>query len=203
MMLQALVKIESTLKIIESELLSNLRLRRMVWLIGLILVCYVILGLHEFNVSLGERSIAMQSEISRIMRGAEVSSEEWWGRLEDEKRVQDHLIRSCWVAKDSRLASADMQTTLQQLSTAYDLKNSKLSLSNPEDLQLDEARNAWLIRAQVRGRIPQPRLPSLVNALENSETRFFVSEMRFVEQRKSGTLDLTLSACFIEGKLDE
>lgn len=182
-----------------AEFHTNLRIRRMAWLIAYILVLYMILGLSDFNTALREKTAAMQVEISRIARGSDTTEQIWTERLAAEETAQQQLTQSCWQAKNARLASADMQTELQQFYRTFDLANSRLALSDPEALELNNGIAVWVIRGDVRGRINLNRLPSLVNALESGENRFFLREVRFVRQRNSGTLDIMLAACFVRG----
>ena len=184
----------------DDELRSNPRLIKMGWVIGYILCGYIIFGLSDFNDSLGEKSEAMQAEIARIMRGAETSEQSWQSRLNDEKKSQVQIVGRCWMAADSRLASADMQTELQRLYREYDLKNTRLTLSDPESTVVDAGKVVWIIRGEVKGKIGLPRLPALINALENAENRFFVRELQYTKQKKTGSLSLTLAACFTPGK---
>lgn len=199
MMSQVAPVAKSLLSSLKLEFHANPRIRRLTWLIGYILVLYIVLALSDFNTSLRTESTAMQAEIARIMRGSETTGVVWHERLSQEESLQQQLIQSCWTAKDARLASADMQTELQKFYRNFDLKNSRLALSDPEALKLSEGGTAWVIRGDIKGRIKLNRLPSLVNALEHGKNRFFVQEVRFVRQRSAGTLDMLLSACFVQG----
>lgn len=182
--------------VFREEYTANQRFRRMIWVVGYVLICYLIVWLSEAADSTDVSTGTKRAELARLSANSAETIETWRERQRSEQLAQDQLLASCWVANDSRLASADMQTTLQQLAGAYGLDKPRLSLSNPEQVNVENG-VAWLIRARVNGRILESKLPSLVNALENSDTRFFLSEVRFVEQRGSGTLNLTLSACFL------
>ena len=184
------------------DLASNPRFGRMIWVVGYILICYCIVGLGDVAHSLGQSADAKRSELFRLSAGVNESVNVWKERRDQELASQSQLLTYCWQAANARLASADMQTTLQRINSAYSVKNARLSLSEPEQISMGSVK-VWQIRAQVRGRIGQDRMPSLVNALESPDTPFSISEMRFAEQRGSGELDLTLSACFSEGQPNE
>ncbi len=182
-------------KTFRTELSANERFRRMIWLIVYILMCYGIVGLGDLTSSYEAASESKQSELARLLTSSDASMETWSERKGNESQLQDQLLESCWMSQGPRLASADMQTELQRITKAYSLKNSRLTLSTPETIELD-SNEVWLIRAQVRGRLHQPRIPSLLKALEYGENSFAISKLRFVDQRGGGTLNMTLVACF-------
>jgi len=177
------------------ELSGNERFRRMIWLIVYILICYGIVGLGDLAGSFGESAATKRSELARLSSSSGVSLDTWEERKNTEASMQQQILGQCWSAKQSRLASADMQTALQQVARNYSLKNSRLTLSSPETMETHSGQ-VWQIRAQVRGRIAQRELPSLIKALEYAERSFAVEKMHFVDQRGGGSLNLTLVACF-------
>lgn len=197
--MSALVDIKSSLVGIldtfRGEIVSNDRFRRMIWLIGYILICYLIVGVGELGESLDQEVEARRAELSRLSSTTGVSPDTWMTRLEAEQRTQNQLLEACWPARDQRLASADMQTMLQQITSVYSPKSSRLSLSEPERLSL-ETRDIWQIRAQLRGRMGLERIPSLINTIENSDTPLFVKRFLYIQQRGNNTLELTVEACF-------
>lgn len=177
------------------ELSNNRRFRRLSWLVVYILICYGIIGMRDFANSLESSAAIKRTELSRLTRSESISPGTWEKRKYEELVVQSQLLESCWMANGPRLASADMQTILQKVTKDYSLRSSRLTLSEPESINIDKQR-VWRIRAQVSGRISQARMPSMIKAIEYSVTPFSISKMHYVEQVGSGSLTLTLVACF-------
>lgn len=195
-MIDTRLKMKGVADSLTSELERNDRLRRMIWLIAYIVVLYVITFLHDANNLAAQRIDTLSQQLSRIGNTDEV--EVWERRLAHESDVFETLKSGCWQAKTPELASADMQTVISQLAGAYSLEAVRLDLAEPE-YRLLSGTNSWLIRAQLSAKADSGVVPLLVNALESSQSFFAIERLRFI-QRRGGSLDLLLAACFLEVK---
>jgi hypothetical protein len=177
-----------------AELESNRRLIRLLWATFYILAMYIFAGLNDKNESLAIVLAQMERQASRSVDVDDL--QRWAERLVTEEETQSVLVKGCWSAPSARLASADMQTLLQQLTGTYLIKNVRLTLSPPLTQQI-AGREAWEIRAQIVGKATPSKLLSFVNALDKPSSYFGIERLLFSEKR-NGLLNLMLYACFVE-----
>lgn len=174
------------------ELAENQRLVWMIWGIGYLLVLYLIVGLYEYNQVLGDTYSRLEREAARM---SGVQDEALWReRLDAEKELRDVLLGSCWSARSERLASADVQTRLQDITSENQLENSRLNMARAEVHELDPG-VFWLIRANISGRIERGRVVPLVEALEAGDKHFVIEQLRYVHSKTGGSLDMTVAVC--------
>jgi len=177
-----------------AELESNRRLVRLLGAIFCILAMYIVAGLNDKNENLAISLAQMQSQASRSVDADDL--QRWAERLATEEETQSVLVKGCWTAPSARLASADMQTLLQQLTGTYSIDNVRLTLSPPLAHKIGR-REAWEIRAQIVGKATSSNLLSFVDALDKPSSYFAVERLLFSENR-NGLLNLMLYACFVE-----
>lgn len=181
-------------QLLMEEISSNPRFRRMLWVIVYILFGYLMVTLYDANQVLRTQAAQLASEHGRT---SELENPDLWKQRQiSENQVREQLFNSCWQAPSAGIASADMQTVLQQLLVGFELTNSRLTLSEPEQYEMHDGL-VWLIRAQIRGRINRANVPLLVSALENRDSFFGIDRLYFLENR-SGSLDMVVKACFRE-----
>jgi len=177
-----------------AELGSNRRLVRLFLAVFYILAIYIVFGLNDKNESLAIVLAQMESQASRSVGLDDL--QRWAERLATEEETESVLVKGCWSAPSAGLASADMQTLLQQLTGTYLIKNVRLTLSPPLTHEI-AGREAWEIRAQIVGKATSSNLLSFVDALDKPSSYFAVERLLFSENR-NGLLNLMLYACFVE-----
>ncbi len=180
---------------LQQEIQSNARMVPMLWLIVYLAMGYLVLGMYDTNQVLRASTQQLSGELARAnaVAGASV----WQRRFEREEQSAHSLIEKCWVAPNKGIASADMQTVLQQVAANHRLENVRLTMAVPEEHEVS-GRTAWFIRAQVRARANKGNVPPMVFALEEPAAFFAVERVRYVAGRGAGTLDLTVAACVLE-----
>lgn len=178
----------------ELELRQNPRIFRLLWVCLYIVFLYLIFGLYDRNHVMQQTVGTEASQLARhtVSEGVE----EWYERLEQERHVKNELLALCWNAPSSTLASADMQTRLQRLSATHKLDASRLSVAEPVVHQFGD-KKIWVIRAQISGKSDRARLPIMIDAIENGDEQFVIERMQFSD-RRSGSINLLVTACFIE-----
>jgi hypothetical protein len=179
---------------LRQEMAANTRLTRMVWLIGCILLVYVVVYIHDQNVVLQQEVTEVERQLNKVVSIG--TADLWKTREDNEGQIRSTLMESCWRAPSAGIASADMQTLLQQYSTNFNISNARLTVANSESYTIDQ-KNAWLIRAQLVGKAERSALPVFVNAIEEKQAYFAVERLNYTEIR-SGTIDLLVHACFLE-----
>jgi hypothetical protein len=91
------------------------------------------------------------------------------------------------------MASADIQTFLQQRLNEHDIKNMRLKLSEPSKLQSVDA-TLWSMKAEITGKSEKFNFPPLIAALEFGEKRFQISRLQHLDKR-SGLINLLMTTC--------
>lgn len=175
------------------ELRGNLNLQRMCWIVVFLLVTYVIFGFQQLSNQVIARSHKLQAELGRVSVASDQAV--WQERLDWEQNLQEQLLSRCWTAKSETIASAEMQTVLQQLSTKHDLRRSRLQMAQPVEMLTGE-KTVWVLRAQLLGGLEITAIPGLLDVIESRGNPFVVEQLRYQEGRGAGTIDLLISACF-------
>lgn len=172
------------------ELRVNPRLIRLVWLAVYFSALLVVAGLMDTNDQLGSKARKMLSDLARV--GTVGNKEVWSNRLEQQKVYQSEMLRHCNKAANSGLASADIQTVLQQLLVRYELINSRLTVSEPELA----SRGLGRINGQITGRIEQGNLLPMLNSLEDPSYFFSIERLVITVNSAGDAIDLLVSSCF-------
>lgn len=166
----------------------------MCWVIVYLMICYVIATCYDSTQALKAANESEARQLSRVQGGDSVSL--WQKRYDAERKVFEQNRSRCWNAPSKEIASADVQTLLQKMAIEYELNDPRLTIGEPEPGVFD-GENAWRVSAQIRGRINSGLLPPLINMLEADEAFFAVTRLEYL-QKRSGTLNLFVSACFLE-----
>ena len=172
------------------ELRVNPRLIRLVWLAVYFSALLVVAGLMDVNDQLGSKARKMLSDLARVSTVG--NKEVWSNRLEQQKVYQSEMLRHCNKATNSGLASADIQTVLQQLLVRYELINSRLTVSEPELA----SRGLGRINGQITGRIEQGNLLPMLNSLEDPSYFFSIERLVITVNSAGDAIDLLVSSCF-------
>ena len=174
----------------QEELRINPRLIRLVWLAGYCFALLFVAGLMDTNDQLGFKAQKMLSDLARA--GSVGNKEVWSDRLEQQKVYQSEMLRRCNNATNSGLASADIQTVLQQLLVRYELINSRLTVSEPELA----GRGLGRINGQITGRVVKGNLLPLLDSLENPSYFFSIERLVITVSSAGDAIDLLVSSCF-------
>ena len=174
----------------QDELMTNPRLVRLVWLSGYFSVLLFVSTLMGTSEQLGAKAQRMLDDLARV--GNIGSEEVWSNRLEQQRAYQSGLLQHCRKATNQGLASADIQTILQQLLVQYDVESSRLTISEPE---LAGGR-LGRIRAQLTGRVEQGNLLPLLNSLENPLSFFSIERLSIFFDGRGEVIDVLVSSCF-------
>lgn len=175
------------------EFETNPRLVRMLWCIGYLLLGYIIVSIYDHNQLSRQVLLRLQAEDGRLA-GVPMQST-WETRLKEEEQLRTILLEHCWQARSERLASADAQTRIQEITSRNNLEKSRLTVSTPEVFELD-AGQMWFLRVSISGRIHARNLPPLVHELEDESSRFTIEQLNFIDERGGGSLTMMVSACF-------
>ena len=174
----------------QDELAANPRLIRLVWLSGYFAVLLLVSSLMDASERLEANAQRMLNDLAQV--GSIGTEEVWSNRLEQHRVYQAALLRHCGKATNLGLASADIQTILQQLLVRYDLVNSRLTISEPD---LAGGR-LGRIRAQLTGRIEQGNLLPLLNRLEDPSYFFSIERLSVSFDDRGDVVDILVSSCF-------
>ena len=152
----------------------------MIWAIAYIVAVYFILALtDEVNrVELEARSVS--ESLQRL--SAYDSTTDWDEYKIREEKVNAELSRQLWSARTPGLASADLQTTLQEAIRKYEISNFRLKLGEPKPLSLGSA-PVWLIQAELIGQISGKQLPRMLADLESSHRPLRIDRLTFAPAR--------------------
>jgi len=174
----------------QDELAANPRLIRLVWLSGYFAVLLLGFSLMDASEQLEANAQRMLNDLAQV--GSIGTEEVWSNRLEQHKVYQSALLRHCGKATNLGLASADIQTILQQLLVRYELMNSRLTISEPD---LAGGR-LGRIRAQLTGRIEQGNLLPLIDRLEDTSYFFSIERLSVSFDDRGDVVDILVSSCF-------
>lgn len=175
------------------EVQQNVRLTRFLWVIAYLVVVYLIDSISYLvqreSLELGR----MQSLLSETVQIEPKT--DWEVRLTQEQLALDSYRQLCWQVPNVEIASAELQTVLQNHVADHAINASRLTLAIPESAQTD-AGNSWIIRAQLSGRIPDRTLPGLIYDLESLPRYLSIDRVGLVSAR--GALNMVVAACFLE-----
>lgn len=174
----------------QDELRSNPRLIRLMWLTGYFSALLIVFNLIDASEQLASRAQRMLNDLDRV--GSIGTKDVWNDRLKEQKVYQSALLRHCGNANNAGLASADIQTVLQQLLVQYEMINSRLTISEPE---LAGGR-LGRIRGQLTGRIEQGNLLPLLSRLEDPSHFFSIERLAITFNDRGDVIDLLVSSCF-------
>jgi hypothetical protein len=170
---------------------ANRRVRLMIWLAIYVAIIWLMVVLVETGDDRSEKVGQMAVE-QRVISTYE-SIEDWSQRLVHEQDVNKGLREMCWQGDTPGMASADIQTFLQQRLNEHDIKNMRLKLSEPFELQSMDA-TLWSIRAEITGKSEKFNFPPLIAALEFGDKRFQISRLQHLDKR-SGLINLLMTTC--------
>jgi hypothetical protein len=101
----------------------------------------------------------------------------------------------CWQGDTPGVASADIQTFLQQRLNEHNIKNMRLKLSEPTELRPTDA-TLWSIRAEITGKTEKFNFPPLIAALEFGDKKFQISRLQHLDNR-DGLINLLMTTCIL------
>jgi hypothetical protein len=170
---------------------ANRRVRLMTWLAIYVAIVWLIVVLVETGDIRSKKARELAVE-QRIISTYE-SIEDWSQRLAYERDANKGLREMCWKGDSPGVASADIQTFLQQRLNEHDIKSMRLKLSEPTLLRSMDA-TLWSIRAEITGKTEKFNFPPLIAALEFGDKRFQISRLQHLDKR-SGLISLLMTTC--------
>jgi len=170
---------------------ANRRVRLMIWLGIYVAIIWLMVVLVETGDDRSEK--VRQMAVEQRVISTYGSIEDWSQRLVHEQDVNKGLREMCWQGDTPGMASADIQTFLQQRLNEHDIKNMRLKLSEPSELQSMDAA-LWSIRAEITGKSEKFNFPPLIAALEFGDKRFQISRLQHLDKR-SGLINLLMTTC--------
>ena len=170
---------------------ANRRVRLMTWLAIYVVIIWLIVVLAETGDDRSKN--AGQLAVEQRAISTYESIENWSQRLAHEQDVNKGLREMCWQGDTPGVASADIQTFLQQRLNEHDIKNMRLKLSEPTELPSMGA-TLWSIKAEITGKTEKFNFPLLIAALEFGDRGFQISRLQHLDKR-SGLINLLMTAC--------
>jgi hypothetical protein len=175
---------------------ANRRVRLMTWLAIYVAIIWLIVALVETGDDRSKK--ARQLAVEQRVISTYESIEDWSRRLDHEQNVNKALREMCWQGDTPGVASADIQTFLQQQLNEHDIKNMRLKLSEPTELRPTDS-TLWNIKAEITGKTEKFNFPPLIAALEFGDKKFQISRLQHLDNR-DGLINLFLTTCIlIEG----
>ena len=172
---------------------ANLRVRLMTWLAIYVAIIWLIVVLVETGDDRLKK--AGQLAVEQRVISTYDSIEDWSQRLGHEQNVNKTLREMCWQGDTPGVASADIQTFLQQRLNEHDIKNMRLKLSEPIELPpMDET--LWSIKAEITGKTEKFNFPPLIASLEFGVKKFQISRLQHLDQR-GGLINLLMTTCIL------
>ena len=172
---------------------ANRRVRLMIWLAIYVAIIWLMVVLVETGDDRSEKVGQMAVE-QRVISTYE-SIEDWSQRLVHEQDVNKGLREMCWQGDTPGVASADIQTFLQQRLNEHNIKNMRLKLSEPTELRPTDA-TLWSIRAEITGKTEKFNFPPLIAALEFGDKKFQISRLQHLDNR-DGLINLLMTTCIL------
>jgi hypothetical protein len=170
---------------------ANRRVRLMTWLAIYVAIVWLIVVLTETGEDRSKK--ARQLAVEQQVISSYDSIEDWSQRLAHEQDTNRGLREMCWKGETPGVASADIQTFLQQRLIEHDIKNTRLKLSEPIELPSTDLA-LWSIKAEVTGKTEKFNFPPLIAALEFGDKRFQISRLQHLDKR-SGLINLLMTTC--------
>jgi hypothetical protein len=172
---------------------ANRRVRLMTWLAIYVVIIWLIVVLVETGDDRSKK--ARQLEVEQLVISTYESIEDWSQRLDHEQNVNKALGEMCWQGDTPGVASADIQTFLQQRLNEHNIKNMRLKLSEPTELRPTDA-TLWSIRAEITGKTEKFNFPPLIAALEFGDKKFQISRLQHLDNR-DGLINLLMTTCIL------
>ena len=170
---------------------ANRRVRLMTWLAIYFAIIWLIVVLVEAGDDSSKKAGQLAVEQQAI--STYESIEDWSQRLAHEQGANKVLREMCWQGNTPGVASADIQTFLQQRLNEHDIKNMRLKLSEPTELRSMDG-SLWSIKAEITGKTEKFNFPPLIAALEYGDKRFQISRLQHLDKR-SGLINLLMTTC--------
>ncbi|MBU3023403.1 hypothetical protein [Aestuariibacter sp. A3R04] len=124
---------------------NNQRLRISLWLILVILVCYPLLVLSEYNQEIRSDIASALERESKIVRTA--SEKQWFDRAEGLTALSQRLDSAFWLAATTGTAKATLYQTLSDWSQKHELDQVQIRLEDP--LPVEGQSNLYRIAGQI------------------------------------------------------
>jgi len=172
---------------------ANRRVRLMTWLAIYVVIIWLIVVLVETGDDRSKK--ARQLAVEQLVISTYESIEDWSQRLDHEQNVNKALREMCWQGETPGVASADIQTFLQQRLNEHNIKNMRLKLSEPTELSPTDA-TLWSIRAEITGKTEKFNFPPLIAALEFGDKKFQISRLQHLDNR-DGLINLLMTTCIL------
>jgi hypothetical protein len=175
---------------------ANRRVRLMTWLAVYVAVTWLIVVLVEIGDDRSKKAgqLAMEQQVISTYE----TIEDWSRRLTHEQYANAALREMCWQGTTPGVASADIQTFLQQLLNEHEVESVRLKLSEPVQLLPKDA-TLWSIKAEISGKMEKSNFPPLIAALEFGGNGLQISRLRHLDQR-SGLTNLLITTCISIGR---
>jgi hypothetical protein len=170
---------------------ANRRVRLMTWLAIYFAIIWLIVVLVESGDDRSKKAGQLAVEQRAILTYESI--EDWSQRLAYEEGANKALREMCWQGDTPGVASADIQTFLQQQLNEHDIKNMRLKLSEPTELRSTDA-SLWSIKAEITGKTEKFNFPPLIASLEYGNKRFQISRLEHLDKR-SGLINLLMTTC--------
>ena len=170
---------------------ANRRVRLMTWLAIYVAIIWLIVVLIETGDDRSKKAgqLAVQQQVISTYE----SIEDWSQRLAHEQDANKGMRERCWKGETPGVASADIQTFLQQLLIEHDIKSMRLKLSEPIELPSTDLA-LWSIKAEVTGKADKFNFPPLIAALEFGDKKFQISRLQHLDKR-GGLINLLMTTC--------
>ena len=170
---------------------ANRRVRLMTWLAIYVAIVWLIVALVEVSEDRSKQVGRLVTE-QRVISTYE-TVEDWSNRLTHEQYANTALREMCWQGHTPGLASADIQTFLQQRLNEYEMESARLKLSEPIQLRPKDA-TLWSIKAEIIGKTEKFNFPPLIASLEFGDKGFQISRLQHLDKR-SGLINLLMTTC--------
>jgi len=174
-----------------NELRQNVRLRIGVELIFVILACYslIVLGDYQAKIESNYDEIA-----NRFIQLQKVTTQtEWQARAEQAHNLRVELEDKLWISNSKGLAQADFQAWL--LLQARIAKIEEPSLKTEETTELDDGR-LWRVVGKLEGKFAPDNLNQLLFAISKHPQLVVVEKLDIRKQGKSLVFTLITAAYF-------
>ena len=178
------------------EYSANRRVRLMNWLAIYVAIVWLIVALVEMSEDRSKKVGQLVTE--QLVISTYETVEVWSRRLAHEQSANKALRESCWQGDTPEVASADIQTFLQQQLNEYEVESVRLKLSEPVELRPKDE-SLWSIKAEITGKMEKSNFPLLIAALEFEGNGLQISRLRHLGQR-SGLTNLLITTCISIGR---
>lgn len=159
---------------------NNQRLRISLWLILVILVCYPLLVLSEYNQEIRSDIAKALERESKIVRTA--NEKQWFDRAEELTALSLRLDNAFWSAATTGTAKALLYQTLSDWSQKNDLERVQIRLEDP--LPVEGQGNVYRIAGQIDSEFHANNSLALLRELEAHSPKVIVERMEISQRAR-------------------